>query len=158
MMPYTVISGFMSGIGVILVILQLAPFLGQSSPSGGVVGTLTALPELLANIQPMELTLAVVTLLILWFTPEQLKRWVPPQLLALLIGTFISLTLLGDVELRRIPEFSADFHFQMPNFTGGQLRVMVVNGAVLGMLAASMLATPWWPTASRALSTIPTKN
>ena len=32
MMPYTVISGFMSGIGVILVILQLAPFLGQDSP------------------------------------------------------------------------------------------------------------------------------
>ncbi|MEC7248287.1 MAG: SulP family inorganic anion transporter [Cyanobacteriota bacterium] len=135
MMPYTVISGFMSGIGVILVILQLAPFLGQSSPSGGVVGTLTALPQLLANVQPMELTLAVVTLLILWFTPEQVKRWVPPQLLALLIGTLISLTLLGDVELRRIPEFSADFpRFQMPNFTGGQLRVMVVNGAVLGML------------------------
>ena len=100
MMPYTVISGFMSGIGVILVILQLAPFLGQSSPSGGVVGTLTALPQLLANVQPMELTLAVVTLLILWFTPEQVKRWVPPQLLALLIGTLISLTLLGDVELR----------------------------------------------------------
>ena len=135
MMPYTVISGFMSGIGVILVILQLAPFLGQSSPSGGVVGTLAALPQLLANVQPMELTLAVVTLLILWFTPEQVKRWVPPQLLALLIGTLISLTLLGDVELRRIPEFSADFpRFQMPNFTGGQLRVMVVNGAVLGML------------------------
>ncbi len=135
MMPYTVISGFMSGIGVILVILQLAPFLGQSSPSGGVVGTLTALPELLANIQPMELTLAVVTLLILWFTPEQVKRYVPPQLLALVIGTGLSLTVLGDLELRRIPEFSAQFPtFQMPNFSGGQIRVMVVNGAVLGML------------------------
>ncbi len=36
MMPYTVISGFMSGIGVILIILQFAPFLGQASPKGGV--------------------------------------------------------------------------------------------------------------------------
>ena len=53
MMPYTVISGFMSGIGVILVILQLAPFLGQSSPSGGVIGTLSALPELAAGVQPL---------------------------------------------------------------------------------------------------------
>ena len=34
LMPYTVISGFMSGIGVILIILQLAPFLGQASPQG----------------------------------------------------------------------------------------------------------------------------
>ena len=34
-MPYTVISGFMSGIGLILIILQLGPFLGQASPKGG---------------------------------------------------------------------------------------------------------------------------
>jgi SulP family sulfate permease len=31
-MPYTVISGFMSGIGIILIILQLAPFMGQAAP------------------------------------------------------------------------------------------------------------------------------
>ena len=54
MMPYTVISGFMSGIGVILVILQLAPFLGQSSPPGGVIGTLGALPDLLSGVQPLD--------------------------------------------------------------------------------------------------------
>ena len=135
MMPYTVISGFMSGIGVILVILQLAPFLGQSSPSGGVIGTLSALPELAAGVQPLELGLAVITLLILWFTPEQLKRFCPPQLLALVVGTVLSLTLFGDVELRRIPEFTAEFpSFNPPTFSGDQIRLMVVNGAVLGML------------------------
>ena len=55
LMPYSVISGFMSGIGVILIILQLAPFLGHPSPSGGVVGTLTALPSLLMNLKFSEL-------------------------------------------------------------------------------------------------------
>ncbi|GAM55229.1 sulfate permease [Vibrio ishigakensis] len=39
-MPYSVVSGFMSGIGVILVILQLAPILGSAAPAGGVVGTI----------------------------------------------------------------------------------------------------------------------
>ena len=34
LMPYSVISGFMSGIGVILIILQIAPFLGQAAPPG----------------------------------------------------------------------------------------------------------------------------
>ncbi|MEO1144708.1 MAG: SulP family inorganic anion transporter, partial [Cyanobacteria bacterium J06638_22] len=34
LMPYSVISGFMSGIGVILIILQIAPLLGQNSPPG----------------------------------------------------------------------------------------------------------------------------
>ncbi|NJS16335.1 MAG: SulP family inorganic anion transporter, partial [Nostocaceae cyanobacterium CSU_2_110] len=37
LMPYTVVSGFMSGIGIILIILQTAPFLGQKSPAGGVL-------------------------------------------------------------------------------------------------------------------------
>jgi sulfate permease, SulP family len=46
MMPYTVISGFMTGIGVILIILQIGPFLGQATPAGGVLGTLGALPDL----------------------------------------------------------------------------------------------------------------
>ena len=54
MMPYTVISGFMSGIGIILIILQIAPFLGQESPAGGVIGTLQSLPQLLGNLQPTE--------------------------------------------------------------------------------------------------------
>ena len=35
MMPYTVVSGFMTGIGVILIVLQLGPFLGQAPPPGG---------------------------------------------------------------------------------------------------------------------------
>ena len=32
MMPYTVVSGFMTGIGVIIIILQVFPFIGQASP------------------------------------------------------------------------------------------------------------------------------
>ncbi|MEN9204296.1 MAG: SulP family inorganic anion transporter, partial [Thermostichales cyanobacterium DRC_bins_46] len=39
LMPYSVISGFMSGIGVILIILQIGPLLGQPTPRGGVIGT-----------------------------------------------------------------------------------------------------------------------
>ena len=59
-MPYTVISGFMSGIGIILVILQLAPFLGQASPKGGVIGTLSQLPQLLSGVRPYELILSLI--------------------------------------------------------------------------------------------------
>ena len=55
LMPYSVISGFMSGIGVILIILQLSPLLGHPSPPGGVMGTLSALPNTLVNIKFSEL-------------------------------------------------------------------------------------------------------
>ena len=134
-MPYTVISGFMSGIGIILVILQLAPFLGQASPKGGVIGTLSQLPQLLSGVRPYELVLALITVAILWFTPSRLKKICPPQLLALVIGTLLSITVFGAAGLRTIPDFQAEFpSLHMPTFSGDQLRLMVIDGAVLGML------------------------
>ena len=135
MMPYTVISGFMSGIGIILVLLQLGPFLGQATPKGGVMGTLQEIPALVQGTQPMELLLALITLAILWFTPSAVKKVCPPQLLALVVGTALSLSLFSSAELRTIPEFSAAFPtFQLPTFPSDHLRLMVIDAAVLGML------------------------
>jgi SulP family sulfate permease len=137
-MPYTVISGFMSGIGFILVILQIGPFLGQAIPKGGVMGTLTALPGLISNARLPEVVLALITLAILWLTPAGVKKIAPPQLIALVIGTVLSLTLLtggGGEEIRRIGEIASGFpKLQLPYFEVGELRVMFVDAAVLGML------------------------
>ena len=139
-MPYTVISGFMSGIGFILVILQIGPFLGQAIPKGGVMGTLSALPQLLANARPTEVLLALITLAILWLTPAKVKKIAPPQLIALVIGTVLSLTLLsgggeGGEGIRRIGEIASGFpKLQIPTFEVGELRLMFIDAAVLGML------------------------
>jgi SulP family sulfate permease len=137
-MPYTVISGFMSGIGFILIILQLGPFLGQAIPKGGVMGTLNALPQLIASARLPEVLLAVITLAILWLTPSRVKKIAPPQLIALVIGTVLSLTLFsggGGEEIRRIGEIASGFpKLQLPYFELGEVRVMLVDAAVLGML------------------------
>ena len=137
-MPYTVISGFMSGIGLILIILQLGPFLGQASPKGGVIGTLQSLPELIAGARPLEVCLALITLAILWFTPKPLKKIAPPQLIALLVGTLVSLPLVsgfGSDDIRRIGEIASGFpQLQLPMFSAAELQLMVVDAAVLGML------------------------
>ncbi|MEM9087897.1 MAG: SulP family inorganic anion transporter [Cyanobacteria bacterium P01_F01_bin.53] len=135
MMPYTVISGFMSGIGIILVILQLAPFLGQASPAGGVVGTLQAIPDLLSNMQPAETMLAALTVGIIAFMPARFKKVIPPQLIALIAGTILSLVVFQNVDIRRIGEIPTGFPaMQMPTFGAGQLQLMFVDAAVLGML------------------------
>lgn len=140
MMPYTVVSGFMSGIGIILVVLQLAPFLGQASPKGGVVKTLEALPTLVQNIQPGETMLAMLTVAIIWFMPKRFKRVVPPQLVALVVGTVLALILFpydpeGPETIRRIGEIQAGFpSLQIPTFRGEQLQLMFGEAAVLGML------------------------
>lgn len=135
LMPYTVISGFMSGIGIILVILQMAPFLGQANPPGGVVGMLRSLPELLVNIQPAETFLAAITIGIIWFMPARFKRLVPPQLIALIAGTVLSFVLFSGLDIRRIGEIPMGFpDMQVPTFSVNQLRLMIVDAAVLGML------------------------
>lgn len=138
LMPYSVISGFMSGIGVILIILQIAPFLGREAPKGGVLGTVVAIPQLLATAKLPEVILGGVTLAIIFFMPKKLKRLVPPQLVALIIGTIISLTIFGNVDIRRIGDLGEIPiglpTFQMPTFTAGQLTTMFVDGVMLGIL------------------------
>jgi SulP family sulfate permease len=135
LMPYSVISGFMSGIGVILILLQLAPFLGQATPSGGVSATLIALPDLWANIEPVETFLGVLTLCVLFFMPKKWGRYAPPQLLALILGTVVSLWFFTDVDIRRIGEIPLGLpSLVMPTFTADQLTRMVLDGIVLGTL------------------------
>ncbi len=135
LMPYTVISGFMSGIGVILIILQIAPFLGQASPKGGVVGTVQNLPTLISNINPLETLLAVITVGILFLYPRKLKKYMPPQLLALILGSLISIFLFGNADIRRIGEISVGLpSLQIPTFTPTRLQTMLIDGLVLAML------------------------
>ena len=135
MMPYSVISGFMSGIGVILIILQIAPFLGQAAPKGGVLGTFLKIPELIANGNPQEAILGALTLAIIFFMPKKITKLVPPQLIALIVGTVISLTVFGNADIRRIGEIPVGLPpLQLPTFSAGQLTVMLVDGVMLGML------------------------
>jgi SulP family sulfate permease len=137
LMPYTVISGFMSGIGIILVILQIAPLLGHESPEGGIIGTLTSLPQLLSTLNPAELGLGVITIAILFLTPKKWKRVVPPQLTALIIGTVISLLVFSNMDLRRIGEIPAGLpSLQIPTFSASELELMFVDAIVLAMLGS----------------------
>jgi SulP family sulfate permease len=135
LMPYSVISGFMSGIGVILVILQIAPFLGQAAPKGGVLGTVQSIPQLLTNIDPIEAGLGALTLAIIFFMPSKFKRFVPPQLVALVVGTVLSLLLFPGADIRRIGEIPMGLpQLRFPVFTPGQVTSMLLDGVVLGML------------------------
>ncbi|KZL48563.1 MULTISPECIES: SulP family inorganic anion transporter [Cyanophyceae] len=140
MLPYNVISGFMTGIGVILIFMQIAPFLGEETPKGGVLGVLQNIPTLIANISPTETLLGVITLVILFFYPARFKKIVPPQLVALVIGTAISLIFFRGVEIRTIAtigEITPGLpNFQMPTFSPENLQLMFVNSVVLAIVGS----------------------
>jgi SulP family sulfate permease len=135
LMPYSVISGFMSGIGIILIILQIAPFVGQPNPKGGVLGMVQNLPQLLSNINPIETLLGVLTLAIIFLMPSKLKRYAPPQLVALIVGTIVSLVFFGNADIRRINDIPMGLpQLQVPQFNPSQITFMLIDGAMLGML------------------------
>ena len=137
LMPYTVISGFMSGIGLILITLQFGPLLGTANPKGGVIAALQNAPTVLSNLSPNigEVILGLLAVAVLFLMPSKLKKVVPPQLVALIGCTLISVFFFGNAEIKTIPQFSAGLpSLVMPTFTVDQVQIMIVDGLVLGML------------------------
>ncbi len=137
LMPYNVISGFMSGIGVILIILQFGPLLGTTNPKGGVIAALRNALMVLSNlnINMGEAVLGILTVAVLFLMPSKLKKYVPPQLVALIGCTILSLIFFSGGGIKTIPEFSAGLpQLVMPTFTLEQVNIMIIDGLVLGML------------------------
>ena len=77
--PYSVISGFMSGIGVIVMLVHIMPFIGWDVVSGGPLNTLKGLPEALQDINFGAVAIAAVTLAVGIFWPGRLRKFLPPH-------------------------------------------------------------------------------
>lgn len=91
--PYPVISGFMSGIGVIIIILQINPLLGLDV-HGTPIKTLFSIGEVFNSFNPHSLILGLATLIIVFFTPCKIRNIIPPSLLAL-VGVTAASVILG---------------------------------------------------------------
>ena len=116
--PYSVISGFMSGIGVIIILLQILPFLGSAVAEGGPVGAVRALPDAIVNISLSALAIAAVTLVVGVVWPSRLGKFIPSTLAALVAGTLLGVLwltntpVIGDVPTGlptlRMPDLAVD--------------------------------------------------
>lgn len=88
--PYPVLSGFMSGIGVIIILQQLYPLVGLKG-SGSMIDLLVGIPAAVSNgISLTALLLGLGTVLIIVFFPKFTKK-VPATLVALIAMTVVSL-------------------------------------------------------------------
>lgn len=111
--PYPVISGFMNGVGIIIIILQLNPLLGYPTLSS----TVESIQKLFINLGAINyeaLLLGVLTLLIAFFTPKRVSKIIPSTVIALIICTFISIKFGFNVD--KINEISIAFpKFVLPH-------------------------------------------
>ena len=104
--PYSVISGFMSGIGIIIITLQVLPFIGEPAASGGPLAAATTWPNAMShldNVNFSAIAIAGATLIVGILWPSRLRRFLPPTLAALVVGTLMGVfwlsgtPVIGDV-------------------------------------------------------------
>lgn len=106
LVPYPVISGFMSGIGVIIILLQASRLFGSSPEGGGVIAAVQAIPAAVASPDLAATGVSALALVIVFFWPRSIGRYLPSPLAALVIGTLVALPL-------GVPKLAAD----LPAFT-----------------------------------------
>lgn len=136
LVPHPVVSGFMSGIGVIIILLQLPPLLGFDAQPGPMAST-QALPEAFNHLVSDAVILALIALLIVYFTPKKINKIIPSPLIALIIGTlayvlFMSggnASILGDIPTG-LP------NLQMPTYELALLPEMIQSALTLAALGS----------------------
>lgn len=133
--PYSVVSGFMSGIGVIIIVIQVLPFLGLPAAEGGPLEAIRTWPAMAGELQPAALTVACVSLAAMIFWPTPLRRMLPPPLAALLLGTglavfaFPGVPVIGEVPTG-LPQLL------MPAFDPSRLGPIFQSALILALLGS----------------------
>lgn len=89
--PYSVISGFMTGLGVLYMLLQLNPFLGLPGAKS-ITAAITELPSTFVHASPEAVGVGVLTLIIVMVWPKVSPvSWLPGPLIGLLAGTLVTI-------------------------------------------------------------------
>jgi sulfate permease, SulP family len=133
--PYPVISGFMCGIGVIIIILQINPFLGVEG-FGSIIQTLSSLPNTLQKVNYEALIVATITLTIMFLTPKKISKVVPSALIALVVVSYFSLIMdfkintIGEIPMG-LPDFVLPISFDLL-----KLNTMLMLAITLALLAS----------------------
>ena len=133
LVPYSVVSGFMSGIGVIILTLQIGPLLGISSRGGVLHSLQMVIRDFDPN--PAALIVGLVTLLVVFTTPRRISQWIPSPLLALVLITPLSLLVFpeGLARIGTIP--GGGLSFNLPNWQE-HWPLLLRAGLVLAVLGA----------------------
>jgi len=131
--PFTVISGFMSGIGCIIIALEVAPLVGHAASKQGVLATISEIPHALGNPIMDAAVIGLLTLAVVIFTPKVIARLVPPPLIALILGTLGVLWILPNAPvIGSIPTGLPQPI--MPMLTLGSLSHVLMSAFVLALL------------------------
>ncbi len=134
--PYSVISGFMTGVGVIIILVQTLPFLGAPVAAGGPIETLRNVTNVFEHFEFSALAIAAITLGVALLWPRRFQQYLPSTLVALVTGTVLGVFWLTDAP--SIGVVPTDLPtFQLPEFDPGVF-VRSIEPAVVIALVGSV--------------------
>lgn len=134
--PYSVISGFMTGVGVIIILVQTLPFLGAPVAEGGAIATLRNFSDVVEHFESNALGIAVITLAVALAWPRKFDRYLPATLVALLVGSLIGVLWLTDAPvIGMVPTTLPSF--ELPDISPGLL-VRAIEPAMVIALVGSV--------------------
>ena len=134
LVPYPVVSGFMSGIGCIIIALQLARLFGHEPEGGGTIPALLEVPNAISNPNVEALGIGVLTLAIVFLWPASWGRYLPSPLAALVVGTLVGLGLSNVPVLGAIPTGLPEFI--MPSLSNDTVLIVFEAALILAILGA----------------------
>ena len=134
LVPYPVVSGFMSGIGCIIIALQLARLFGHEPEGGGTIPALLEVPAAMADPNYSALGIGLLTLAIVFAWPAQWGKYLPSPLVALIVGTLVGMGLDSVPILGHIPTGLPSFI--MPSVSGDAFLIMMEAALILAILGA----------------------
>ena len=133
--PYSVISGFMSGIGIIVMLLQIAPLLGTPSTGGSGLDSLKAIPEIVGEINYEAIAIAAVTLGVGVLWPRRLRKFLPSSLVAMIVGSALGIFwLTGAPIIGEIPTGLPEL--QIPVISAGFLANAIQPALIIALLGS----------------------
>ena len=135
--PYSVVSGFMSGIGFLIILIQTLPFLGSPAVTGGPADAMNAWPDAVTNVNYAALAVAATTLVVMVGWPARFSRFFPATLVALVTGTLLSVLWLTDVPVIGTVDVSAG----LPGLQQLALSPSVLAGAIQPALILALLGS-----------------
>ena len=134
LVPYPVVSGFMSGIGCIIIALQFSRLFGHEPEGGGTIPALAAIPGSVMDPNFVALALGITTLVIVFKWPKTWSKFVPAPLAALIIGTVASVMIGGAPILGDIPTGLPSF--MLPAFSQDTIFIVLEAAFLLALLGA----------------------
>lgn len=111
--PYPVLSGFMSGIGIIIILLQIDPIMGFTSPQK-IIDIITNLPGVIVHINFTSLLVGLSTIIVIYTFPLVTKT-IPSTLVALFLASLACVFFSLDTPL------IGEMHSGFPKFKGHNL-------------------------------------